>query len=110
MPATNTSAPRALVIIDLGVICGRLSNALVQLQAHLIIAREARIEKCLSAATFVRPRRTWARPVIRGQRRDLTGMEVRVVAEGIRFQVVAPGQSIPGAQELNRDETGAPRS
>jgi len=33
------------------------SNALVQLQAHLIIAREARLQKCLSAATFVRPRR-----------------------------------------------------
>jgi len=33
-----------------------LSNALVQLQAHLTMRAQRAIQKCLSAATFVRPR------------------------------------------------------
>src|SRR5207249_2035179 len=34
-----------------------LSNALVQLRAHLTMRAQRAIQKCLSAATFVRPRR-----------------------------------------------------
>jgi hypothetical protein len=34
---------------------GKLPNALVQLQAHYHHCGEAASEKCLSAATFVRP-------------------------------------------------------
>ena len=42
---TTSDAKIALVIIDLHAMPGRLSNALVQLQAHPIIAREARFQK-----------------------------------------------------------------
>ena len=52
--ATAKTAKIALVIVDLHAMHGRLSNALVQLQAQYNHCGEAASEKCLSAATFVR--------------------------------------------------------
>ena len=51
--ATAKTAKIALVIVDLHAMHGRLSNVQVLLQAHLIVASEASIQKWLSAATFV---------------------------------------------------------